>query len=297
MLKEPSANFLDSTKSHIFDHFVNETSKTLASNDIPDGFWNVEIPRLALQNDYLLNAVLAVSSLHKSFLEHSNALLPLDVNKSIMWHRKSVESFAQVVPDITPENCVPALAMAAISALYSCGVAQLLSSLQHREHVEQLIAVILAVHKALQVFEPFTVWLNAHGVLLPDQQGAKTTQNNTAALADTAARLSALNSRSRVDSHNNRQVYEETISVWKDSDESNRLKMVPPRFLTLLREKKPMAVLILAAFSFVDQRAESPPWYLHLWHSDFRDYVIEFLGPLWNEYISVDNNAGCLLMS
>ncbi|KAF2727566.1 hypothetical protein EJ04DRAFT_134137 [Polyplosphaeria fusca] len=292
MVYEPSANSLDFEEARIFHHFVAETSKTFMSSDIPDAFWNFEIPRLALQNGYLLNAVLAISALHKSHLEHSNNLLPLDVNKSIAWHHKSVEAFAHMVANITPENCVPAFAMAAISALYSCGLAQLLSSLQEREHIEQLINIILAMHRAMHLFQPFAPFLKTQGVLLPGQTNARPLQDIAAVLADTAARLSACELMSQVDV-SDRVVYEEAIAAFRDSDVSERLTKLPPQFLDLLRDKAPMAILILAAFSISEeQEAKTTPWYLSLWRFKFQEYFIEFLGSIWTRYIGEDEDAG-----
>jgi len=290
---EPCRYIINSYESQIFHHFVVETSKTLVLKDLPAGFWNTDIPRMALQNDYLMNAVLAISALHKSHLAHSNGQLPFDLNKSFKWHSKSVQSFAQVVANITPENCVPALAMAAISAMYSCGVAQILPNLKQQDHIEQLVAIILIVHGTQRIFQPLIPWLNTHGLSILGRNESERSQNNATVLKDIASRLSILNAWTQNDTHE-KQAYEDAISVFRDFDESNQLAMLAPSYLALLREKKPMAILIFAAFSTQNKQQEPTPWWLLLWRSKIREYVVELLGPLWNQYISLGEDDGDL---
>lgn len=289
---------LDSKKSQIFQHFVTDTSLTLSSYDIPDGFWCTDVPRLALQNEYLLNAVCAVSALHRSYLQHTNNLVPPDVNKSIAWHRRSVELFATTIANITPENCVPALAMAGITALYSCGVAQLLSSMQKQEHVDQFIGVISVAHKALQLFRPFTSVLHTKGLLLPTQNeavpGAPDTQTfakNSSEVAKTSETLEAMISTSNFSQYETR-VYREGIAAFRTCERGNWMATISTEFLGLLQKRKRMAFLILTAFSISVNNIDVKPWYFSLWHDTIRTYFKELLGPLWNEYESMRNNAG-----
>ena len=288
---QPSAQPFTLEQGEAFHHFLAETSKTIASEDIPDWFWNIEVPRLALQNDYLFNAILALSALHRSHLRHSNHQVPLTVNQSISWHRKSILSFAHVVTNITPRNCTAAIAMAALSAVYSCGLAQLLSSLQEREHIDQFISIILATYKGLQLFRSFFPWLEAQGLRMMSPKKDEDAYNSTAILGDKASRLSVLNSMSQ-DNSTEKQTYEATILAFRNNNEQDWIMTVPSHFMSLLQQKKPMAVLILAVFSMKDGvETEKPPWFATLWHSKLREYFIEYLGPMWTQYTDLSEDS------
>ncbi|KAK7186557.1 hypothetical protein DPSP01_002020 [Paraphaeosphaeria sporulosa] len=293
LLQQPSAHGLDFEAAPAFHHFVSSTSKTFSADGVPPGFWSTDIPSLALQHDYLLNAVLAVSALHKSHLVDHNPSnrvhLRHDVNQSIFWHRRSIESFVRSVRDVTRENCVPAIAMAAISALYSCALAQFLSSLQELEHIGQCIDVIFAAYKALQLFRPFASCLNAQGVVLAGASPIEVvaSQRDAAASEETAARLHALLALTPVDL-GHREIYESAIISYRDGDKLDRLRMVSPEYMALLREKKPMAVLIFTAFvqsELLHEQDAVVPWYFSLWRPKIHNYFIQFLGPLWTQYM------------
>ena len=291
MVRELSPSVLDSKQRLIFQHFVVETSSTLSSYDIPDGFWSADVPRLALQNDYLLNAVCAVSALHRSYLQHINNLVPPDVNKSIIWHRKSVELFATTIANITPENCVPALAMAGISALYSCGVAQLLSSMQNHEHIDQFIGVITAAHKAMQLFQPFSSVLHTKGLLLPAKNeavGVPDTQSfskDVSEVVKTSQTLLAMLLTSSFPSYEIR-VYQEGITAFRSCQHGNWTATISTEFLGLLQKRRPMALLSVST-----NNIDAIPWYFSLWHDRIRSYFMEFLGPLWTEYENMRDNT------
>jgi hypothetical protein len=211
-----------------------------------------------------------------------------DINRSLRLHHASVSQFTTSVPSITPENIVPALALAALSAVYSCALAQLLPKLTPTDHVEQAISVLVSNYKALRLFRGHKPWLGNSGVEIEDRYGPDMVydkgKNNRADLAEKARKLRVMNTSS-CDNDVDKALYDVAITAFLDIHAHWTVK-IPAEFMDFLQQKKPMALLILNVFvvRVEEESGQGVPWFMSFWKEGLRDCVSDHLGSLWTEY-------------
>ncbi|KAF2655836.1 hypothetical protein K491DRAFT_778508 [Lophiostoma macrostomum CBS 122681] len=286
-------------------HFVESTSNSLITHDIKHfhtsrSFWRVEIPREALRCDYLLSSILALSAIHKTHLLHASGHLTPhtsiehDINRSLRLHQASVSQFTASVPAITRENIMPALALAALSAVYSCALAQLLPALTPTDHVDQAISVLVSNYKALRLFRGHKPWLGSSGIEIEDRDGPDMVydrgKRNGLDLAMKARKLRIIND-SACDDEVEKAMYDVAITAFLDIHAHWTLK-IPAEFMDCVQQKKPMALLVLNVFVVQVEEAEigegSVPWFMTFWKEGLKDCVSDHLGSLWTDYCELE---------
>ena len=270
---------------------MTETSRSIIAENKTNIFWQTDVPSEALQCSYLLDAMLALSTIHRSHLRGLDGLQHTDIDKSLVLHRNSVSAFSISVTDITAQNSTAAMAMACLSLVYSCGLAQLIPSMTKADHIDQAVAVVVSTYKALHLFQGHKPWMAASGVDIPDHEAEKRRRNATA-LATKAAKLRYLNFHSH-DDFNEKSIYDAAISAFLDI-KAHWTKKVSPTFMNLLQQKKPIAVLILTAFVLDDEtiKEETIPWYMSIWKYQLRNYMCDYVGPLWTTYSMLGDMIG-----
>jgi len=257
-------------------------------------FWQMNVPCEALHCNYLLSAILALSTLHRAHLLRSTASvltyanLESAINQSLHLHQASVSQFTASVSSITRQNIVPAIAQASLSSAYSCALAQLLPTLTPTDHVDQVISVITSIYKALRLFRGHTTWLGSTGIEIEDRDGPdmveKRGKKNGVELALKARKLRAINLLS-CDTDDERTVYDAAITAFLDIHAHWTMK-IPSKYMDLLQQKRPMALLVLHVFVLegVEDGTEAVPWFMVVWKEGLSDYVQDYLGLLWTQY-------------
>ena len=278
-------------------HFVDSTCDGMIRYNTTNSFWKIDIPSEALRCNYLLSGILALSALHQAHLRSSTSLAPhanlkSDINNSLRLHQASISQFTLSVSTITRQNIMPALALASLTAVYSCALAQLLPTLTANDHVDQAVTVVVSLYKALRVFRGHKPWIANKGVELNDHDGPDVVERkgkkNMPDLTSKARKLRVINNRC-CDNDDEKAIYDTAITAFLDIHAHWTMK-IPPEYIDLLQQKRLMALLILNVFALEDIEAgeEEAPWFMSVWKEGLRDYMRDYLGVLWHGYCELE---------
>ncbi|KAF2022431.1 hypothetical protein BU24DRAFT_447203 [Aaosphaeria arxii CBS 175.79] len=291
---------MDRGQRDLFSHFICQTRQTLLSKGAENIFWNVDIPQQALKHDYLLNAILAFSALHRSYLRHPHdPQHAYDLDRSLALHQESVKLFNSSVTNITSSNLGAAYGMVTLSVIYSCGLAQVAQNLRCKDHVEQALAIMMSVYKARPLME-------AH-----DQELKRTNPEHSRKIkrkirkpepASTPPTIKAIKLQYLLDQSNessiNKAILSTTITGMRKVEEMGGasgdfidwIDVVPHRYLDLLQQGCSMALLILMAFEIDKMFADEEParWFTSLWRVKLVEFICDHLGPLWQAYLTYE---------
>jgi hypothetical protein len=160
---------------------------------------------------------------------------------------------------------LPALALAALSGVFSSALAQLLPAQTDADHVEQVIAVLVSIYKALRLFRPHKPWLTSLGLNIEDKDGPDMEfpkpRRNAGDLALKARRVKTMCELS-CENVQELMVYDMAIESFLDINAHWTLKM-PPEYMELLQRKRPMALLILDVFVLDHIKSEEEVFIAH----------------------------------
>ncbi|PSN67764.1 hypothetical protein BS50DRAFT_620251 [Corynespora cassiicola Philippines] len=292
IIPQPHPSDMSFQQRDLFHHYMTQTSQTLSADGQDPLFWNTKVPQQALRYDFLFDAVLAFSALHRGFLQQNTLQQSLEINTSMMLHERSVHSFNCTVKEITPDNCAAAFSASIVSVLYSCGVAQLVSSLRYNDHIDQIIAVIISIWKGMCLFNRYQHWLKRMSMDFDTEPKNEKLKQNATILLVKRTKLSVLNNNSN-ESDYVKAIYEASIGAFVAEAKGEGIGWVlsiSSEYMDLLQQKKPMAILIMTVFSLEKEikKDESIPWFLHIWHYKLFDFMRAYLGPIWLDYSTLE---------
>ncbi|KAJ5138243.1 uncharacterized protein N7515_003091 [Penicillium bovifimosum] len=96
--------------------FSTDTFKSLCSSQSEHHVWQISIPRLALQYDFLMNGILALGALHiAATIEPPGSLMYIDT--ALQYHNLTFAPYRAAVDNINPMNCEAALAQSIITTV------------------------------------------------------------------------------------------------------------------------------------------------------------------------------------
>ncbi|KAJ5823726.1 transcriptional regulator family: Fungal Specific TF, partial [Penicillium robsamsonii] len=96
--------------------FSTETYKSLCSSESEHFVWQIAIPRLALQYDFLMNGILALGALHiAATIEPPESLVYIDI--ALQYHNLTFAPYRAAVDHINPMNCEAALAQSIVTTV------------------------------------------------------------------------------------------------------------------------------------------------------------------------------------
>jgi hypothetical protein len=96
-------------------HFTTLTWLTLAPDENARQMWHVVVPQLALQNEHLLQALLACSALHVAYLnpeQHLEMIIQARTHQD-----NAMRLFLATVPSVESETCDAVLLFARLIAI------------------------------------------------------------------------------------------------------------------------------------------------------------------------------------
>jgi len=280
---------LDVPKMALFRHFTETTASTIRPEPTLQKVWTFDIPRLALNCDFLLEAVLALSALHQYCisppeLKHRSVGL---LNKSFTMHHNSISAFSHQIKNIDASNFGATLAFISLISAYSFGISNIIPSDYEEQHIDQLLEVIrLAIHSE-ELFKNYghllyTSPLSA-AIIPPDYGSPPVTEEHRQLLH---ASLNRLNNASR-DSVADKQVYSVMILTVGDKELAQRMahSQVRRDFFRLLFQKRALALLIVAEIVALDDKPQGThvPWYLWQWNKKLAGFIQRSKYVLHNE--------------
>ncbi|KAK5788025.1 hypothetical protein VI817_010521 [Penicillium citrinum] len=100
----------------LMHQFSTDTFRTLSTGSSEFEVWQIAIPRLALQYDFLMNGILAVASLHiATTVEAPTSLAYVDT--ALQYHNLTFAPFRVAIDNLTPQNCEAVLAQSIVTTV------------------------------------------------------------------------------------------------------------------------------------------------------------------------------------
>lgn len=260
------------------------TYSALSRDESTKDIWREFVPREAVSEPFLMHGVLALSALHLARLS-SDARRSTYMGIAVGHQNKALALFRPVLGSIDASNCNATFALSSIVTVFAFGFPQS-GPMDTLAAVDDLYQVFLLSRGMQQVLNASIAWISG-GVLGPVVK----LDDYNAGLPDDAKfaiqRLFELNdSLGASDPHHETVIYRAAISeleVVLDRIYGNPKKpniavlwaiKIPPRYLDLLREHKPMALAILAHYSVVLHHLRK-----HWW---FEGWSVRVLGAIWS---------------
>ncbi|KAH7378909.1 hypothetical protein BKA64DRAFT_686947 [Cadophora sp. MPI-SDFR-AT-0126] len=91
---------------------------TLSRNPALQSVWGVQIPRIGMEFDYVMCAIMAFSSLHMAYFKPEKK--ELYTSQAVHLHGAAMRSVNAVLPNVTNENCAALWSFAVLNCAFSC---------------------------------------------------------------------------------------------------------------------------------------------------------------------------------
>lgn len=271
----------------LMHHYTAHTSSIMTNSVSMLSLWQVFVPRLAFNHDFLLHGLLAVTALHLNItdptLEHANAAL--------LHYTKSLALFRPQVGKVTEETAVAIFTYSCLLPLYSFGVKA--SSLSPIDSISEITEVFSLMRGIRAIVTNRSVWVKASPfkhmlAIVGDNYDCPLPQE----IEDSLTLLLSCNKTSTELAY--RALFEESIKVLRGTFARAQdpiyngmivapfpLK-VPEEFFVTVRERQPMALVILAHYGVVLYQLRGEVWFRG-WGSRIVDAVKYSLGEEWND--------------
>ncbi|CDM37684.1 transcriptional regulator family: Fungal Specific TF [Penicillium roqueforti] len=121
--------------------FSTETYKSLCSSSSEHYVWQIAIPRLALQYDFLMNGILALGALHiAATIEPPASLVYIDI--ALQYHNLTFAPYRAAVDSINPMNCEAALAQSIITTVIGIALPRVTAARGESSSITENIVVV-----------------------------------------------------------------------------------------------------------------------------------------------------------
>ncbi|PGH26401.1 hypothetical protein AJ80_01899 [Polytolypa hystricis UAMH7299] len=292
---------LDVNDLELLHHYTTVTFKTLPSGAGPDqhGLWQNQVVQLGFQHEFLLRGILAVSALHMFYLS-PNRQDSLAVRASN--HQSiAVESFREALNRVDPSNCVAIFAFSCIIVALTFAAPKGPEYIGLQKEILDWFHMVRGCNSVVQtqwetLSRSFLAPLLKKGMmhetaashavrdcdkvtdLLQLCSSDSLAQEKPAATACALAVHELLNAYTQVSILTERkQDFVPVIFVWPIA--------IPQPYLTLLEERKPQALVILAYYAALLQRVDDQ-WYMKGWARYLVKQIETSVGAGWQPWLS-----------
>ncbi|KAJ5334146.1 uncharacterized protein MYU51_004607 [Penicillium brevicompactum] len=180
----PQANSYGIDNLELMHKFSTDTFQSLCVSDSETQIWQITIPRLALKNDYLMNGILALASMHiATSAEPAETLLYNDAG--LQYYNRSLTPFRNAIDNITPQNCNAVFAHSIVMIAITIASPRLTATKDDTtsitENIVTLFELLQGVRKIMQVsqswiklelFSKGEFWKKTPEELDPDTESA-----------------------------------------------------------------------------------------------------------------------------
>jgi hypothetical protein len=126
--------------------FATETFSTVCTSESKFHVWQIVIPRLALQYDFLMNGILAFAALHIATTTESPTSLAY-IDTALQYHNLSFAPFRAAIDNLTPQNCEAVLAQSIVTTVIGIALPRVTAP---RDENSNMIENMLVVFELLQ---------------------------------------------------------------------------------------------------------------------------------------------------
>ncbi|KAJ5186492.1 hypothetical protein N7449_011256 [Penicillium cf. viridicatum] len=167
--------------------FSTDTYKSLCLSDSEITIWQITVPTLAFQHDYLMGGILALASLHIATTCEPSETALLYHETGLQYYNRSLTPFRNAIDSITPQNCDAVFAHSIVMIAISVASPRLTATKDEcasiTENIVILFELLQGVKKILQVskswiklelFSQGPYWKSTPTELDPDTEAALT---------------------------------------------------------------------------------------------------------------------------
>jgi len=237
--------------------FSTETFKTVCTGESEYHVWQIIIPRLALQYDFLMNGILALASLHTATTSEPPTSLAY-IDTALQYHNLTFAPFRVAIDSLTPENCEAVLAQAIVTTVIGIALPRVTAARDESSNMTENIVVVFELLQGVKkIFHIGGSWIKVN--LFTRQKSFQETDfthldHGTKAALD---RIATLNDESlaSIDTDQyriNKDVIAHLLRCFtlfsKSFDPANVLawlSAVDKEFVDNVRRRQPLALLIL----------------------------------------------------
>lgn len=285
----PSLPDMNLAYLELMHHYSTSTARTF--HDFGDGGkrWEVIVPSQAQSYEFLMHALLGVSALHIVHLRGRDSSTSQYLSRAHAHHAEALALFRSSVTDITPMNGAAVAAFSCLFLVFSCGTAQLSDTLPNQDPIDILLTIVGFFRTYWKLFVSTTQWLDAPSPQAspsppmpePDLSGVK--ENAAMRALDELLRINTSSSDDEVC----KAIYHGAIiQMQRSLDSGSALPRflwpltVSDEYLTLLEQRQPMALIILAHGCTLTKELPCR-WFIHNWITHITNSIARQIDVPW----------------
>ncbi|OOQ87302.1 C6 transcription factor [Penicillium brasilianum] len=282
--------------------FATETFSTVSTSESKFHVWQIVIPRLALQYDFLMNGILALAALHIATTTESPTSLAY-IDTALQYHNLSFAPFRAAIDNLTPQNCEAVLAQSIVTTVIGIALPRVTAPRDDNSNMTENILVVFELLQGVKkIIHIGRSWIKIN--LYSRQKERYESMGPTELDSDASAafdRLAMLNEETvaSMDAQQyliNKEVIDhlrDCYTLYASSQDPGEvlawLAAVDKEFVDNVRRQQPLALLILMHWGVLLGELDGRWW----WASNSgKSLVLELLQVLlpadarWTEYLS-----------
>lgn len=268
----PDDAFSSLRSLELMHKFSTETYKSLSNDPSDYSVWQMEIPRKALEHDFLLSGILAIAALHTATsIEGPMALSYVDT--ALEYHNVASAPYRLALDNLTPLNCDAVFAHSIITTVIGISLPRLTASRDESSNMTENIIVVFellqGVKKIIWISKP---WLHArlfnsrHELwkdnLLEPEPDADSALAELAALNDKMAAIDPEQHRINRDAILFlRRCYSRHVIVRDAASVLTWLAAVDKDFVDRLRRRQPFPLFVLMHWAVLLGELDGKMWW------------------------------------
>jgi hypothetical protein len=301
-------SFLEIKNLELLHFYTTTTSLTLSNRPELQQIWQQVVPQIAFIHGFLLHGILAFSALHLARLQpERKSLLYMEAS---LHHDVGVKGFRIAMSDIAPENCDACLAFSTIVAAYAWASSDRTGDLffsdklasEEQSHVEWA-SLLRGVFTLLGAAEE---WMSSSSLKMILHPPSMTTLPVEVVDPELGIKLKALSqlwdSSPEAFSVDEMEALGTTLSILLEECELVMSSYddhlvdivsivygwpikVPAAFLAMVQELRPEALIVLAHYSLLLNKAESV-WFMQGMSRRLLQTIHKKIGKEWESWIA-----------
>lgn len=236
------------------------TYRTLSRGELTDPVWKNAVPEEGLAHPFLMHGILALSALHLARTNPAASRRAAYLNRAVTHQNQALVLFRERLCDVNENNAKAMFAFSSIVVVYTFGFPHTPDVQDPWTCIDDLYQILVLTRGIQQVIRPTAEFLCA-SVFAPILQVDET---HAPLPADAAKAIRHLRKANDVchtrDPAHEREVYTATINnisdmlSWVHSGTNTSVIAgrwaikLPSRFLDLLRDREPLALVMLAYY-------------------------------------------------
>ncbi|GAD97509.1 C6 transcription factor, putative [Paecilomyces variotii No. 5] len=276
-------------------HYSTVSYKTITDREALQDVWQISVPKEALIHPFLMHGLLALSALHLLELnEHSNQR-QLYVDLATSHQNMALTLFRKELNAITPSNCRAMFAFSNIAAVLGLAFTHTTGAepLPLIDEMLQIFNLLRGIHEVIQAasefIEKIADFLPPH-VGIDPRSVPKEVLENIAALRDLNADVQRTGLSDEEKEACERAIAELLAAFERIYSDVGPLiafrwpVLVKPLYISLLRDRQPMALVILAHYC-VPLHTLGNFWWLKSWGYQLLETIYHQLDLSWRDSI------------